>query len=197
MKKYIQASRTRNAASSLNEYDELIRSGNLLQESGAIEESIKIYNKAINCEPVKPFAFFNKANSLRLLKNYPAAFELYVHVLEINPNFTDAHVNIGFIYEEAGDYKNALLAYQNALSIKPDFAEIYNNIGHIYYKLNQHEDALKNYEKCLLLKENYTPARKNLGLLFLKMGLNKKGLEELRQSCGEIHFNIDKGMVIK
>jgi hypothetical protein len=47
------------------------------------------------------------------------------------------------------------------------------------------------------MQKNYSPARKNLGLLFLKMGLNKKGLEELRQSCGEIHFNIDKGLVIK
>jgi len=63
------------------------------------------------------------------LKDFDAAIEAYNKALAINPDYAEAHTNLGSALKEQGKLEEAIEAYNKALAIKPDNAEAYNNMG--------------------------------------------------------------------
>ena len=49
--------------------------------------------------------------------------------LAIEPDYTDAHNNMGNVLKDQGKLDEAIEAYKMALAIEPDYAEAYNNMG--------------------------------------------------------------------
>ncbi|MBK6527938.1 MAG: tetratricopeptide repeat protein [Crocinitomicaceae bacterium] len=67
--------------------------------------------------------------------------------------------NIGYIYQNQGDYQNALKHYELSLKIRTEIdskygiAESYNNIGGIYGRMEDHDKALEYYFLSLEIQE--------------------------------------------
>jgi len=69
--------------------------------------------------------------------------------------------NIGSMYDDRGDYDNALVQYQKALAIQekvldtehPNTATTYHNIGSVYDNMGKYEQALVYYLKALAIVE--------------------------------------------
>ena len=51
------------------------------------------------------------------------------HALQLEPNFPDAHNNLGNALREVGKGDEAILHYRAALRSKPDHPHAYNNLG--------------------------------------------------------------------
>ena len=90
--------------------------------------------------------------------------------------------NIGYIYQNQGDVKQALEYYHRGLKIQEDIddkkglAQSLNNIGFIYQNLNDLQKTLDYYNKSLAIREEIGDKRgigeslNNLGLVYRKYG---------------------------
>ena len=94
----------------------------------------------------------------------------YHKTLEVNPDYTEAHNNLGNILSERGQLVEALASFQKALSIKPDFAEAHNNLGTAFEKMGRLDEALVSYQKALANNPDLATAHNNLGNLLRGMG---------------------------
>lgn len=116
---------------------------------------------------------------------------IFKKILEIDPNYYKAYVNIGVICIKLNQLNEAEKNFQRAIEIKPDFELAYYNLGTIQEKLSKFSEAEKNFKKAIDLKPNYLEAYTNLGTLFL--GIKKfKDAENFLKKALEINPNFSE-----
>ena len=94
----------------------------------------------------------------------------YRNVLEREPGFADAHVNLGRILHESGDVYAALVHYRAALSIRPNDATAAFNIGVALEDLGADADAIAAYRRAIESDPNNPEAHYNLAHLLEQSG---------------------------
>ncbi len=104
----------------------------------------------------------------------------YARALELDPKMSDAHLNLGKLYHEAGMLKKSEAHYRAAMAHapkdpKPDF-----NLGVLLEDLAQPRDALRCYETALKKDPSFADAHYNLGLLLDSAGKKKEAFTHLR-----------------
>ena len=60
------------------------------------------------------------------------AQKLYNQILEIDPNHSQAHNNLGAIFQRLGENQKAKEYYGKAIAINPNYVDAYYNIGIIF-----------------------------------------------------------------
>jgi tetratricopeptide (TPR) repeat protein len=95
-----------------------------------------VQNKAVNYDQ-KPIAdstksaedYFNIARAYQGAKDYPEAIENYKRAIAVNASFNDAYKELGLIYAQIGDYKNAGYSLKKCLyySDNPREKEVLSN----------------------------------------------------------------------
>jgi predicted O-linked N-acetylglucosamine transferase (SPINDLY family) len=83
-------------------------------------------------------------------------------VLEIKPDYGEAHVNLGAILKEQGRLGEAEASYRRALEIKPDFAAAHFNLGNALREQGRLAEAEASYGRALEFEPDYLEARSNL-----------------------------------
>jgi protein O-GlcNAc transferase len=99
-----------------------------------------------------------------------AAVASYRRVLEIKPDYAEAHTTLGVALRELGQIDGAVASYRRALEIKPDLAEAHSNLGIALQALGQLEDAVASYRRALELKPDFAEAYSNLGIALKDLG---------------------------
>ena len=124
----------------------------------------------------------NTANVIfnRAVKNHQegktdVAQELYNQVLKIDPNYTEAHNNLGVLFGKLRENQKAKECYEKAIEIDPNHANAHYNLGNIFRLLTDHQKARECYEKAIEVNPTYTDAHNNLGVIF-------KGLENYQKA---------------
>lgn len=64
-------------------------------------------------------------------QNWDDAIALHKQILDINENYEDAHLGLGYAYLQKGDYKNAKKYYRSALKLDPVNQIARNNLDKI------------------------------------------------------------------
>lgn len=82
--------------------------GVLAAETDRPGEAIGYFDRAIAAEPAYASAYFNKANVLRTLGKTTAALENYRQAVSLEPGHYDAHLALGYLWQEARRYDRAL-----------------------------------------------------------------------------------------
>ena len=65
---------------------------------------------------------------------------------QIQPDFTEAHFNLGVVYGELGNNKAEIEAYKQAIRTNPDFAPAHYAIGLAYLERGDKAAALDEYK---------------------------------------------------
>jgi tetratricopeptide (TPR) repeat protein len=94
----------------------------------------------------------------------------YRRILDREPTFADAHVNLGRILHEAGDVYAALVHYRAALSIRPHDATAAFNIGVALEDLGASIDAITAYRQAIETDARNPDAHYNLARLLEQSG---------------------------
>jgi len=94
----------------------------------------------------------------------------YRKVLELEPEFADAHVNLGRILHESGDVYAALVHYRAALAIRPHDATAAFNVGVALEDLGASVDAIAAYRQAIETDARNPDAHYNLARLFEQSG---------------------------
>jgi tetratricopeptide (TPR) repeat protein len=75
----------------------------------------------------------------------------YQKALQINPDYAEAHNNLGNAFRQMGRMDEAIVHYQKALQIKPDNAEVQNNLARVLATCPQ--ASLRNGNKAVELAQ--------------------------------------------
>ena len=103
----------------------------------------------------------NALKSKGMLSN---AIDCFKNVLEIKPDYTEAHYNLGVALQENGDLDEAITCYQRTLEIQPTHSDAYNNLGNALKDKGAWNAAIENYKNSLKIKPGYAEAHCNMGL---------------------------------
>ncbi len=79
-----------------------------------------------------------------------------------DPQFPEAHLNVGLIYSELGNTEKAIKHFQKAIDLESRYALAHNNLGLIYLDQEKLEAAIHYFENALQLHPDYADARENL-----------------------------------
>ncbi len=108
------------------------------------------------------------------------ALDAYSRALEADPEFVDAHCNLGTVHFNRGERERAAAAYRAALDIDPGHLEANFNLANLLEEDGQRETALRHYKSAVEADPLFADARLNLALLYEKLELNSQAREQWR-----------------
>src|SRR6516165_5740958 len=91
------------------------------------------------------FKVYNQGVDLMHAKKFAAAQIKFEQAIRDNPNFAEAHNNLGFTLRQQGpqNYSKAIEHYNKAIQLKPNMAETYEYRGVLFAKMGRRTDAEK------------------------------------------------------
>lgn len=107
-------------------------------------------------------------------RSYEDAIAAYRRALEIDPEFTDAHCNLGAVLYNDGRREEARVCFERALQLDSDHLESNLNLANILEEENRNELALRHYKQALQADPFRADVHLNLALLYEKLGLRRK-----------------------
>lgn len=95
----------------------------------------------------------------------------YERALVLNPEFAQAHNNLGIALAAQGRNDAAVAHYERAIALKPDYAGAHNNLGVTLADLARNGEAVAHYERALAIQPDYAGARGNLSAALVAQGM--------------------------
>lgn len=96
--------------------------------------------------------------------------EAYQKAAEIDRTSAGALVNLGTVYFNARDWREAERHYRRALEVDPQYALAHFNLGNLFDERGHRSEALAHYLSALHLHPNYADAHYNVALLYQSIG---------------------------
>jgi tetratricopeptide (TPR) repeat protein len=100
----------------------------------------------------------------------------YRKAAEIDPDSAGALVNLGTVYFNLRDWRQAEQHYRKALEVDPEYALANFNLGNLYDERGDRAKALAHYLAALHAHPNYADAHYNVALLFQSSGQTLKAV---------------------
>ena len=126
------------------------------------------------------FSFFAYQSIQRnLLWGDSLAF--YMDILKYEPDSVKINNNVGNIYYNQKDIKNAEKYYQIAASQEDIFAEPHFNLGGILQSRGDIYGAIKEYEKAIDINPNFYYPYQNLAVIYAQQGNLTKAVENMEK----------------
>lgn len=140
----------------------LIEDGNVLEDSGRLDEALLQYEMAISMAPRLARAHLNRGNVLLAKNDGEGAVAAYTTALTHNPGYAAAHFNLGNAYLQLNQSQAALGSYDAAILLKPDFVDAEVARGIALDDIGELDLAAASARRVLELKPGYTEAYSNL-----------------------------------
>ncbi|HYB71458.1 MAG TPA: tetratricopeptide repeat protein [Candidatus Bathyarchaeia archaeon] len=104
----------------------------------------------------------------------------YVQAIDLDPTLTDAHVNLGRLYHQAGDRERAEQHYRAALRHAPRDAIAHFNLAAVLEERGRAVEAVQSYHQALATDADFADAHYNLGLLLDSLGRRAAAMTHLK-----------------
>lgn len=115
------------------------------------DQAIQSIQKAIEIDSQKDAYFFELGALYERVGDYQRAIKAMEQTLAINPNHSNAHNFIGYLYAVEGvKLEKALDHLKIALTIQPRNGYFLDSLGWIYYKKGDLDEALKHIKKAMI-----------------------------------------------
>ncbi|HEY1685407.1 MAG TPA: tetratricopeptide repeat protein [Tepidisphaeraceae bacterium] len=101
---------------------------------------------------------------MRMNKDRPA-FDAMEQAVQLDPQFADAHSQLGALYDLAGQYAQAGQEYLKVLTLQHDNADAYANMGLLAMKLKHPSEAREFLNSALKIDPNNARAKRELAEL--------------------------------
>ncbi len=103
-------------------------------------------------------------------------------VVEILPESSQAHFNLGTALTANGELSEAISSQRRALELKPDYPEALFNLGNAYRQTGESDAAVLSYRNALDLAPDYPGAATNLASSLLHLGRPGDALDACNQA---------------
>jgi tetratricopeptide (TPR) repeat protein len=98
------------------------------------------------------------------------AIEAYLHVVEAMPDSVEAHINLGMLFYEQGEFEEAKERFQLAVTLAHDNALANFNLGSVLDELKQPGSACHYLREAVRLNPDYADAHYNLARVYEELG---------------------------
>jgi tetratricopeptide (TPR) repeat protein len=88
--------------------------------------------------------------------------------LAIQPDWADAHYNLGNLLRNSKRFDEAEAAYRQALAIRPEWADAHANLGNLLKEVKRFDEAESAYRRALAFRPNHIN-HSNLGILLYEV----------------------------
>jgi tetratricopeptide (TPR) repeat protein len=96
------------------------------------------------------------------------AVAAYRRVIEMAPEWVEAHINLGVALYQCGELDDARRAFSTALSLEPRSSIASFNMGCVLDELGEIEEAIRYFEQAVLISPANSDAHFNLALAYEK-----------------------------
>ncbi len=94
----------------------------------------------------------------------------YRKAAEIDPTSAGALVNLGTVFFNGRDWRQAEQYYRLAIEVDPEYALAHFNLGNLYDERGDRPAALTHYVAAIRIHPRYADAHYNIALLYQSMG---------------------------
>jgi len=94
------------------------------------------------------------------------AIALYKQLLERDPSYAPAYINLGTLYFHMRQYIQAEELYRRATVTDPDYVLAFFDLGNVLDELERHDESIAAYQRAVALSPRYADAHYNLALAF-------------------------------
>jgi TolB-like protein/DNA-binding winged helix-turn-helix (wHTH) protein/Tfp pilus assembly protein PilF len=152
---------------------------------GRLEEATSEIGRARQLDPLSLIISNEAAWPLYYGRRYEEAVTRYRETLALDPEFPNAHLELGMVYASLGRYAEAIAEYERFAELSKDETLAAAYLGHAYGRMGQREQALRQ----LAMIENarargYVPAVQ-AALVHLGLGDNERAFASLDGALAE------------
>lgn len=142
------------------------RMGNKELALADFDKAIQLYGES----PKAYLVYFNRG-LLRCTQGCSdLAFADYNMSIQLNPNFAEAYVERGSVYDIKHRFELAIADYNKAIQLKADIPAAYNGRGWVYHQQRRLDLAIADYTTAIRLDPNYATAYCNRGVAYAAIG---------------------------
>ncbi|HZO90750.1 MAG TPA: tetratricopeptide repeat protein [Chthonomonadaceae bacterium] len=106
--------------------------------------------------------YLDRGISFKVEGRYDEAVAEFRHILEEDPNSSDAHHQLGLVYGFTGMFDESLEELRHAAMLAPARTDIRNDLALTYSMLGMYDEAREEFEEVLRRDPNNEKALKNL-----------------------------------
>ncbi|HVO11707.1 MAG TPA: sulfatase-like hydrolase/transferase [Vicinamibacteria bacterium] len=167
-----------------------------LKDAGRLDEATPILEKLAREDPANPDVPLTLASVYFQKKNYEAAIAAGRRVLELNPRYAVAVLDLALSYQAAGRIDEAIAGFEHTLELLPDNVKALLSLAEIHYARGERQKAFDCYQHAARVVPTLWLAHLNLGTLALEMKRYEVAEAELRQALAlganrpSLHFNL-------
>jgi tetratricopeptide (TPR) repeat protein len=104
------------------------------------------------------------------------AIGLYHEILELDPDYAPASINLGTLHFHLRQYTKAEEFYRRATIADPSYVLAYFDLGNVLDELERMEEAIVAYRQAVTLAPGYADAHYNLALAYERKGQHRSAL---------------------
>jgi tetratricopeptide (TPR) repeat protein len=119
------------------------------------------------------------------------AVELLETAIEHQPDFVDAHNNLGNVLKAQGDLFRAEAAYKRAIELAPMYFDAHFNLGIVLEAMGRPGEARDTYKNALNIQPDFLPAFLNTGNALKALGKFDEALDYYRWVVENEPRNVD------
>lgn len=128
-----------------------IKQGNDAYVEADYDRAVEAYSQALELYNQNAYAYYNRGNAYRKLKNEEAALQDYTLAVRLNPDNYYAYYYRGMILAKAKNYQQALADFSTALDLNDQTPFIYVKRAETYRQLDNKDAAKDDYEAAIKL----------------------------------------------
>jgi predicted TPR repeat methyltransferase len=98
------------------------------------------------------------------------AIDLIGRAVALNPDYAEAHCNLGRALAMQRRPSDAMIHFQRAVALKPNYTEAQIGLGNLLKEQGKFSEAAASYERVLALRPDYAEAHHNLGTVHSAQG---------------------------
>ncbi len=118
-------------------------------------------------------------------------------IVKKDPKNLPAWVELGNLYFDTDQPKEAIDAYSHYLAVKPDNADVRTDMGIMYRKLGQFDKALEEFRKAAQSDPKHVNSRYNIGLVLLHDKQDIKGAVKAWEDYLKVDPNSERAQRIR
>lgn len=121
---------------------------------------------------------------------------LWARTVYISPFSSEAHDNLGFVYERAGLTDKAIVEFKKSIELNSLNYKAYTNLGTSYGQKGNFTLSEKYLKMAIKINPSYYKAYNYLGLIYAKQGFFNKSIIEFKKAINaepnfdEAHYNL-------
>ncbi len=118
-------------------------------------------------------------------------------IVKKDPKNLPAWIELGNLYFDSGQPKEAIEAYRQYLAVKPDNADVRTDMGIMYRALGEFDRAIEEFKKAAQSDPKHTNSRYNIGIVLLHDKGDIKGAIKAWEDYLRVDPNSEKAQRVR